>query len=126
MKRVLGYKDLPYMICTMHSWNLFKQMFYIPQTMRPAKDNCRKMERFIDYARQNGWEFSDFEEPLTEVGADMEIDLCKTPLYTFIGWINTFIRMQGAARTNKKYFGCYAAFYALCILMFVLITTCIL
>ena len=126
MKRVLKYKELPYMICTMHSWNLFKQMFYIPQTMRPAKDTCRKMDRFIDYARLSGWEFSDFEESLTQVGADVEIDLCKTPWYTFVSWINTFIRMQGAARTNIKYFCCYAAFYTLFILIFVLVATSLL
>ena len=124
MKRVLEYQDLPYLVCSMHSWNLFKHMFYMPWTMRPAKDTCRKMCKFIDYARKKGWEFSDFEEPLRETGANVEIDLCKTPWLTFVGWLNTFIRMQGAARTSKKYFMVYAAFYAFCILGIVLITTC--
>ena len=124
MKRVLEYKELPYLVCSMHSWNLFKQMFYIPWTMRPAKDTCRKMKRFIDHARQKGWEFSDFEEPLTEIGADVEIDLCKTPIQCILGWINTFIRMQGAARTSKKYFLVYTAFYAVCVLGLILIAFC--
>lgn len=115
MKRVLEYKELPYLVCSMHSWNLFKQVFYLPWTIRPAKDTCRKMRRFIDAARRKGWEFSDFEQPLTEVGANVDIDLCKTPWYAFVGWINTFIRMQGAARTSKKYFVIYAVFYAMCI-----------
>lgn len=123
MKRVLEYRELPYLVCSMHSWNLFKQMFYIPWTMRPAKDICRKMCGFIDLARKKGWEFSDFEEPLMETGVNVEIDLCKTPWLTFVGWINTFIRMQGAARTSKKYFMVYATFYAFCILGIVLITT---
>lgn len=125
MKRVLEYKELPYLVCSMHSWNLFKQMFYIPWTMRPAKDTCQKMCRFIDLARKKGWEFSDFEESLRETGANVEIDLCKTPWLTLVGWINTFIRMQGAARTSKKYFMVYAAFYAFCVLGIVLITTCL-
>lgn len=125
MKRVLEYRELPYLVCSMHSWNLFKQMFYIPWTMRPAKDTCQKMCRFIDLARKKGWEFSDFEESLRETGANVEIDLCKTPWLTLVGWINTFIRMQGAARTSKKYFMVYAAFYAFCVLGIVLITTCL-
>lgn len=125
MKRVLEYKELPYMVCTMHSWNMFKQMLYIPWTIRPAKGVYRKMCKFIDCAREKGWEFSDFEEPLTEIRENVEIDLCKSPWNIFVSWINTFIRMQGAARTSKKYFGIYAAIYAFCVLILVLAAICI-
>lgn len=121
MERVLEYKELPYLVCSMHSWSLFKQMFYIPWTMRPAKYTYRKMCRFIDLARKKGWEFSDLEEPLSETGPSVEIDLCETPWNSLVGWINTFIRMQGAARTSKKYFFIYLMMYLTAMLFVMLI-----
>lgn len=89
--------------------------------MRPAKYTYRKMCRFIDLARKKGWEFSDLEEPLSETGPSVEIDLCETPWNSLVGWINTFIRMQGAARTSKKYFFIYLMMYLTAMLFVMLI-----
>ena len=121
MKRIIQHKELNYMTCTMHSWNLFKHMYYIPCTMRPDKYNCRKMRKFIDYAKENGWTFSDFEEPLLEQGKDSDLDLCCSLLDKIRGVANTFLRMQRAARFNKKYFLAYSIFYSALIVAIILL-----
>lgn len=120
MKRILQHKELRYMTCTMHSWTLLKHWFYLKGTLMPDTRNCRKMEMFIDKAKENGWVFSHFDRPLTVEGSDTEIDLCDSIRGTILGVINTFLRMQRAARVNKKYFAAYALFYFLLISMVVL------
>ena len=126
MKKVLGHQELKYMTCTMHSWTLSKHYFYIPQTLRPDRHNYKKLQEFIDLAKQKGWVFGDFEEPLTVQGSDSEIDLCATPTGKITGALNTFFRMQRAARTNKKYFFAYIAFYLLLILTLAILAACLL
>ena len=125
MKRIMKHTELKYMVCTMHSWNLFKHLFYIPRTMAPDRYNCSKMRKFIDLAQKEGWTFSDFDEPLAAGGSDAEIDLCGNLRGKAMGVINTFLRMQRAARVNKKYFTAYAMFYlflaALIVLLLVII-----
>lgn len=112
MKRVLKHRGLRYMVCTMHSWNLFKHLLYHPQTLRPDERNVDKMRKFIDYAQCHGWVFSDFEEPLEIGGEDADINLCEGIKGKISGWMHTFFRMQRVARVNIKYLKIYTAFYA--------------
>lgn len=114
MKRVLEYKQYPYMVCTMHPWYLFKHFFYMPWTLRKDKYNFKKLVKFIEYAQNKGWSFSDFEEPLTnECDYDQEIDLCNGFTNRVLSFVNTFLRMQRVSRTNKKYFLVYMSLYCL-------------
>ncbi len=120
MERVLQHKELSYMTCTMHSWTFLKHFFYIPKTLRPDKRNIRKMQKFIKMAKEQGWLFRNFEKPLSIAGNDSKIDLCNTYRGRILGIINTFFRMQRAARVNKKYFTAYVLFYAVIVLIIIL------
>lgn len=115
MKRIMKHKELTHMVCTMHSWNLFKHLFFIPQTMAPDRYNCRKMRKYIACAKSLGWQFGDFDEPLIPGMNDSEIDLCNGVQGKLQGIANTFLRMQRAARLSKKYFFAYFIFYFLLI-----------
>ena len=126
MKRVLKHQELSYMTCTMHSWTLLKHFFYKPKTLRPDRHNYYKMQEFIDLAKSMGWVFSNFEESLTIQGGDSNIDLCETLRGKILGVINSFFRMQRAARVNKKYFMVYAIFYLVMILCIIVLTACLL
>lgn len=119
VRRILKHKERDNMICTMHSWNLLWHLFYLPWTMHPDYHNCRKMKKLIDCAKNEGWVFSNFEEPLQDRGTDCNIDLCDSVKGRILGCINTFFRMQRAARTNKKYFAVYAVFYIM--VLFILV-----
>lgn len=113
MKRVLEYKEYPYMVCTMHPWYLFKHFFYKPWSLRKDRYTFNKFIKFIECAKRKGWEFSDFEEPLTnECDYDQEIDLCKGFKNRVLSFLNTFLRMQRVSRTNKKYFLVYSCLYS--------------
>lgn len=127
MKKVLGYTQYPYMVCTMHPWYLFKHYYYKPWTIRKDKYNYKKLIRFIDCAQSKGWVFSDFEEPLAnESNYDQEIDLCNGLQNRMMSFINTFVRMQRVARTNKKYLLAYTCFYIIIALIVFTIFTVVL
>ena len=69
----------------------------------------------VSYAKENGYEFSDFENGIQKTNyKDELLDLCGNKILMII---NNFIRFQKIGRLNKKYFVLYTCFYCVFLLI---------
>lgn len=114
-KRFLDRNTLNNITLTMHSWNFIKKYFFSKKYVSLDKSALIKFKKMVSYAKENGYEFSDFENGIQKTNyKDELLDLCGNKILMII---NNFIRFQKIGRLNKKYFVLYTCFYCVFLLI---------
>ena len=121
LKKYIDETKLNNLVCTMHSWSLIKKFFWRKGYVAEEKQVKRRMEKFIDYAKDNGWTFSKINfEDISYDETDELLDFTKGIKGKITSLYCNFIRFYYISRLTAKYLYIYMLFFVLMILIIVL------
>lgn len=115
-KEYLRQTKLSNIVLTMHSWNFIRKWFFLPGRFVGDKSMVKKFYKYVNYAKNNGFQFANLENYTYAEDQDEMINMCKGFRGKIVCLVNNFIRFQKIGRLNKKYFVLYILFYLLLLL----------
>lgn len=107
---------LHHVVYTMHSWDLMKKWFFLPNYVAEDKRTKRKLIHCINEAQYNGFEFCSLNKYVYKPEPDELLNLCTGIIGKIRSVANNFIRFQKIAMLNKRYLIIFAFFYSLILL----------
>lgn len=108
-----GYQNI---ILTMHSWNLIRKYYFLSDYISGDYQMIKKFKKMIQYAKSNGYVFSDLEAGYKKTTFNYNDDILYNPVKKSIISKLTFLmynfeRFKKIAIINKRYFTMYLVFY---------------